>query len=80
MARLVAAWAAGLYRTPSVEEMRRVIVEDEKKYIGHMPDTPRHQQQVDYFLYEHDMRTREIPRGLERARAHAASVTARVSA
>ena len=71
-ARLVAAWAAGLYRTPPVAEMERVIVEDEKKYIGHMLDTPRHQQQVDYFLYEHDMRNHEIPRGLERAQAHAA--------
>ena len=67
-ARLVAAWAAGLYATPDDEEMHRVIVEDEKKYIGHMLDTPRHQQQVDYFLYEHDLRTREIPRGLKRAR------------
>ena len=71
-ARLVAAWAAGLYRTPPVAEMKRVIVEDEKKYIGHMLDTPRHQQQVDYFLYERDLRTREIPRGLARARAHGA--------
>ena len=79
-ARLVAAWAAGLYATPPVEEMRRVIVEDEKKYIGHMLDTPRHQQQVDYFLYEHDMRTREIPRGLERARARRATGRTRVTA
>ena len=67
-ARLVAAWAAGLYATPEEEEMHRVIVEDERKYIGHMLDTPRHQQQVDYFLYEHDLRTAEIPQGLERAR------------
>jgi hypothetical protein len=66
-ARLVAAWAAGLYRTPPVAEMERVIVADEKKYIGHMLDTPRHQQQVDYFLYEHDLRTKEIPAGRERA-------------
>lgn len=79
-ARLVAAWAAGLYATPSVEEMRRVIVEDEKKYIGHMLDTPRHQQQVDYFLYEHDMRTKEIPQGLERARAQGATSRTRVTA
>jgi hypothetical protein len=28
---------------------------------------PRHTQQLDYFLYEHDLRTREIPAGLERA-------------
>lgn len=79
-ARLVAAWAAGLYRTPPVEEMRRVIVEDEKKYIGHMLDTPRHQQQVDYFLYEHDLRTKEIPQGLERARTHGADARVRMSA
>ncbi|MCT2172975.1 flavin-containing monooxygenase [Dietzia cinnamea] len=78
-ARLVAAWAAGLYRTPPVEEMKRVIVEDEKKYIGHMLDTPRHQQQVDYFLYEHDMRTREIPRGLDRARAHGPALRPKVT-
>ncbi|WP_440220672.1 flavin-containing monooxygenase [Dietzia sp. MNB45] len=79
-ARLVAAWAAGLYRTPPVAEMERVIVEDEKKYIGHMLDTPRHQQQVDYFLYERDLRTREIPHGLERARERGAALRARVTA
>ena len=66
-ARLAAAWAAGLYRTPDRGEMEQVIVADEKKYIGHMLDTARHQQQVDYFLYEHDLRTREIPAGRERA-------------
>lgn len=66
-ARLIGAWAAGLYRTPPTPEMERVIVADEKKYIGHMLDTPRHQQQVDYFLYEHDLRNTEIPRGRERA-------------
>src|SRR5699024_5058506 len=66
-ARLVAAWAAGIYRTPPTAEMERMIVADEKKYIGHMLDTPRHQQQVDYFLYAHDLRTREIPRGRGRA-------------
>ncbi|MFN3339160.1 MAG: flavin-containing monooxygenase [Dietzia sp.] len=66
-ARLAAAWAAGLYRTPPIPEMEQVILADEKKYIGHMLDTPRHQQQVDYFLYEHDLRTHEIPRGRERA-------------
>lgn len=74
-ARLVAAWAAGLYRTPPLAETERVIVEDQKKYIGHMIDTPRHQQQVDYFLYERDRRTREIPHGLERGAALRARVT-----
>ena len=67
-ARLLAAYAAGRYRLPSHEEMERVIVADQQKYTGHVLDRPRHTQQVDYFLYEHDMRTQEIPAGLERAR------------
>ncbi|WP_341925690.1 NAD(P)-binding domain-containing protein [Nocardioides psychrotolerans] len=69
-ARLLAAYAAGRYRLPPLEEMERVIVADQQKYTGHVLDRPRHTQQVDYFLYEHDMRTKEIPAGLERARVH----------
>ena len=38
------------------------------KFIGHVTDQPRHTQQVDYFIYEHDLRAREIPAGLARAR------------
>ena len=40
--------------------MERVITADKKLYIGHVTDRPRHTQQVDYFVYEHDLRTREI--------------------
>ncbi|WP_309649812.1 NAD(P)-binding domain-containing protein [Nocardioides sp.] len=69
-ARLLGAYAAGRYRLPSRDEMERVIVADQQKYTGHVLDRPRHTQQVDYFLYEHDMRTKEIPAGLERARVH----------
>ncbi|WP_036571055.1 flavin-containing monooxygenase, partial [Nocardioides sp. URHA0032] len=68
-ARLLGAYAAGHYRLPPVAEMERVIVEETRKYTGHMVPTARHTQQLDYFLYEHDMRTREIPNGLKRARA-----------
>ncbi len=57
----------GAYALPDVAEMERVIVEDEAKYIGHVLKTPRHTQQVDYFIYEHDMRAREIPAGRNRA-------------
>ena len=66
-ARMIAAYAAGYYRPPPPAEMERVIAEDEKKYIGHVLDRPRHTQQVDYFIYEHDMRTRELPQGHRRA-------------
>ncbi len=67
--RLLAAYAAGLYRLPPVEEMERVIDEDHAKYLGHVLDRPRHTQQVDYFIYEHDIRAKEIPAGRRRAEA-----------
>lgn len=68
-ARLVAAYAAGLYRLPPVEEMERTIDADEKLYLGHMLPSPRHTQQVDYFRYEHQLRTEELPAGRRRAEA-----------
>ena len=68
-ARMIAAYAAGHYRPPSIELMNRVIAEDEQKYTGHMVPSPRHTQQVDYFIYEHDMRVKEIPSGRRRALA-----------
>lgn len=68
-ARLVAAHLVGAYALPDVAEMERVIKEDEAKYIGHVLKTPRHTQQVDYFIYEHDIRAREIPAGRKRARS-----------
>lgn len=75
-ARLVGAYAAGQYRLPSVAEMERVIVADQQLYTGHMLDRPRHTQQLDYFIYEHDMRTREIPTGRRRAQAEGAPALA----
>ena len=70
-ARLLGAYAAGHYRLPSVAEMERVILADQERYTGHMLDRPRHTQQLDYFVYEHDLRVKEIPAG--RARAGSAS-------
>ena len=66
-ARLLAAYAAGLYRLPPAAEMERVILEDQQKYTGHMLDRPWHTQQLDYFIYEHDLRVKEIPAGRKRA-------------
>ncbi|MGB3605273.1 MAG: NAD(P)-binding domain-containing protein [Gordonia sp. (in: high G+C Gram-positive bacteria)] len=78
-ARLVGAYAAGMYRPPNQEEMRRVIAEDTHKYTGHMLNRPRHTQQLDYFLYEHDMRTKELPEGAKRARREGGVTWAQVS-
>ncbi len=68
-ARLLAAYAVGAYAPPSAAEMERVIDEDNAKYMGHVLDRPRHTQQLDYFVYEHDLRAKEIPAGLARARS-----------
>ncbi len=75
-ARLLAAYAVGAYELPSPDEMERVIDADQQKYTGHVLDRPRHTQQLDYFVYEHDLRTKEIPAGLARARTSVTSVTA----
>lgn len=72
--RLLAAYAVGRYRLPSVEQMERTIDADEAKYLADMVPSPRHMQQVDFFLYEHDLRVKELPAGMARAQAQGAPV------
>ncbi|MGE2834908.1 flavin-containing monooxygenase [Mycobacterium sp. SMC-4] len=69
--RLLAAYAVGRYALPAISEMERTIDADQQLHAGHCTDRPRHTQQVDYFVYEHDIRTRELPAGLQRARRSA---------
>ncbi|WP_435747189.1 flavin-containing monooxygenase [Nocardioides sp. SYSU DS0663] len=75
-ARLLGAYAVGRYRLPDVAEMERVIDADQQKYTGHVLDRPRHTQQLDYFIYEHDLRVKEIPAGVLRAQRDGAPVLA----
>ena len=70
-ARLLGAYAVGKYAPPSVAEMERINDADTEMYMGHVLDRPRHTHQMDYFIYEHDLRTKEIPAGVARAGAHA---------
>jgi cation diffusion facilitator CzcD-associated flavoprotein CzcO len=65
--RLLGAYLAGHYRPPSEAEMEATILADQRKYSGHYADRPRHTQQVDYFLYVHDMLKKELPAGRRRA-------------
>jgi hypothetical protein len=76
--RLLAAYAVGRYALPSAAEMERVIDADQKLHAGHCTDRPRHTQQVDYFYYEHDMRTRELSAGIQRAQAAGQTAVAAV--
>jgi cation diffusion facilitator CzcD-associated flavoprotein CzcO len=68
-AKLMARYLGGLYRPPSPQEMEVGIAADHAKHGKHYADRPRHTQQADYFVYEHDIRTREMPAGRDRARA-----------
>ncbi|AFM16506.1 putative flavoprotein involved in K+ transport [Mycolicibacterium chubuense NBB4] len=66
--RLLAAYATGHYALPPADEMETTIDADQHLHAGHCTDRPRHTQQVDYFVYEHDLRKRELPAGMKRAR------------
>ena len=64
----MARYAAGDYALPLPAEMEAAIVADQKKMWGDATDRPRHTMQIDHNVYEHDIRKREMPAGLERAR------------
>ncbi len=67
--RLIAAYLAGTYRPPPDDEMLTVIERDHQRFAGHYSDRPRHSQQVDFYVYEHEMRVSELPDGARRAAA-----------
>ncbi|GAA0615924.1 NAD(P)-binding domain-containing protein [Sporichthya brevicatena] len=67
--RVLGAYVAGFYRPPDPAEMERVIDADNARFTGHVTDRPRHTQQLDYFVYEHDARTKELPAGAARVAA-----------
>jgi cation diffusion facilitator CzcD-associated flavoprotein CzcO len=67
-AKLAGRWLGGDWAPPSTSEMEREIRHDERRYVRHYSNRPRHTMQVDYYLYEHDLRTRVVPSGRERAR------------
>ena len=51
------------------EEIRR----DERRYVRHYASRPRHTMQLDYYVYEHDLRTRVVPAVQRRATESAAA-------
>lgn len=69
--KLAAQWLAGDWGLPSEPEMRAEIERDEQRYLRHYASRPRHTMQLDYYVYEHDLRTRVIPAGRERALSRA---------
>ena len=65
--KLMAHYVGGDYALPPPEEMEETIRVDQEKHNGAFTDRPRHTMQIDWYLYEHDIRKREIPAGRERA-------------
>ncbi|HEY2161661.1 MAG TPA: hypothetical protein VGH24_10170, partial [Solirubrobacteraceae bacterium] len=48
--------------------MEREIPRDERRFMKHYSKRQRHTMQLDYYVYEYDLRKRVIPQGQERAR------------
>jgi cation diffusion facilitator CzcD-associated flavoprotein CzcO len=75
-AELVGRWLGGDWALPSIAEMEAAIRRDERLHVRYFTDRPRHTMELDYYVYEHDLRTRVLPAGRERARAAARPVPA----
>jgi cation diffusion facilitator CzcD-associated flavoprotein CzcO len=71
--KLAARWLAGDWALPSSAEMEREIRRDERRFVRHYNPRPRHTMQLDYYMYEYELRKRVIPEGQQRARTQAKS-------
>jgi cation diffusion facilitator CzcD-associated flavoprotein CzcO len=67
-AKWIAAYLAGEYALPSVEEQANTILVDEKKHTGRYYASARHTMQLDQDIYFAEL-DRELRRGAKRARA-----------
>jgi cation diffusion facilitator CzcD-associated flavoprotein CzcO len=72
-AKLAARWLAGDWALPGISQMEAEIEHDERIHTRQFSSRPRHTMQLDYYLYEYDLRKRVLPAGRERARAVGAS-------
>src|SRR5437588_5225442 len=66
--KLAARWLSGDWAPPPRAQMEEEIVRDEAFHTGHFVSKPRHTMQLEWYSYEHELRTRTIPAGQDRAR------------
>jgi hypothetical protein len=64
----IAAYLAGDYALPEVEEQERTILSDEKKHMGRYYASARHTMQLDQDIYFAELDS-EMRRGAKRAHA-----------
>jgi cation diffusion facilitator CzcD-associated flavoprotein CzcO len=69
--KLAARWLSGDWAPPPRAEMELEIKRDEAFHTAHFIDKPRHTMQLEWYSYEHELKTRTIPAGQARARAGA---------
>jgi cation diffusion facilitator CzcD-associated flavoprotein CzcO len=65
--KLVARYVGGDYALPGIAEMEETIRHDDSIHTATFSDRPRHTMEIEWYTYEHDIWTREIPAGRERA-------------
>jgi hypothetical protein len=71
--KVAARWLSGDWAPPARAEMEAEIKRDEAFHTAHFINKPRHTMQLEWYSYEHELKTRTIPAGQARARAGAAS-------
>lgn len=69
--KLAARWLHGDWAPPPREQMEAEIVRDQRFHAGHFINRPRHTMQLEWYSFEHELKTRTIPAGQARARAGA---------
>jgi cation diffusion facilitator CzcD-associated flavoprotein CzcO len=71
-AKLAGRWLAGDWALPTVAEMEEQIRRDDRVQARQFTSRERHTMEVDYNVYEYDLRKRVLPAGQARARTAAA--------
>ena len=66
--KLAGRWLAGDWALPSPAGMEREMRRDERRFVKHYNRRPRHTMQLDFYVYEYDLRKHVIPQGQDRAR------------
>jgi thioredoxin reductase len=69
--KLAARWLSGDWAPPPEGEMVQEIRRDEAFHTGHFLNKPRHTMQLEWYAFEHELKTRSIPAGQARARSGA---------
>jgi cation diffusion facilitator CzcD-associated flavoprotein CzcO len=65
--KLLARYLGGDYALPPIREMEQTIHSDEQFHNAAYTDRPRHTMEIEWYSYEHDLWTREMPAGRKRA-------------